>query len=766
MDKTSLGKAYVQIIPSAEGISQKIKNELSGGANEAGESTGKSIASRIKSAIIGAGIGTALVGVFKSAIDEGAKLEQSIGGIETLFKDSAGQMEKYAKEAFRTAGLSANDFMEQATSFSAGLIKSTGGDTKKAADIANMAMIDMSDNMNKMGSSMESIQFAYQGFAKQNYTMLDNLKLGYGGTKDEMQRLLSDAQKLTGVKYDINNLTDVFSAIHAIQEDLGITGTTAKEAESTFSGSFNMMKASAQNLLGYLATGMDVGPAIDDLVSSTSTFLFNNFLPMVGRIALAIVPTMIKALKTGIPKFIQFGKDFITAFGQGMAEEFPQLAALFENLLPVLQIIGTVLVSWKAVHLFQSIGTAVKTLLGPLSSMMTFITNMGGSLNLLKAAFSALVSPIGIAVAAVAALIGAFTTLWQTNEDFRNRISEIWDSIVAKFQEFFQGVVDRLNGLGFEFENITEVLKAVWQVFCDFMVPIFEGVFAQIATILSSALDILTGILDIFIGIFSGNWDQVWQGVQEVFGGVWNLICGTFQNATNILIGVLDWFCGLFGTSWENVWNGISSFFSNTWNNVTSFFTNIGNGILGTAQRIFGGVKNAVEHPMETAKNFIKGIIDKIKGFFNFSIFWPKIPLPHFSINPAGWHIGDLLKGKIPSLGIDWYAKAMDAGMILNGATIFGHDGNRLLGGGEAGPEAVVGVSSLMTMIRHAVQSTPGLRHGQGEIDFDRLSQVVIAAIEKLKLETNVIIEGRLIQKIIGEICARNDRSFVIARGG
>lgn len=170
-DGASIGKAYVQIVPSAKGMRGALEALLKGDAEQAGDQAGNSIASKLKSALVTAGIGAAVAGIFKSAIDEGAKLEQSIGGIETLFKGSASQMETYAKQAFKTAGLSANDYMEQATSFAAGLIKSTGGDTKKAADIANMAMIDMSDNMNKMGSNAEDIQNAYQGFAKQNYTI-------------------------------------------------------------------------------------------------------------------------------------------------------------------------------------------------------------------------------------------------------------------------------------------------------------------------------------------------------------------------------------------------------------------------------------------------------------------------------------------------------------------------------------------------------------------------------------------------------------------
>ena len=281
---TELGQAYVQIMPSAKGISGMIKNAIAPEASAAGQSAGMTIGSSIASiatkVIAAAGIGKA----FSAAISEGANLQQSLGGIDTLFKDSAEKVKGYANEAFRTAGLSANAYMENVTGFSASLLQSLGGDTAKAADVANMAMIDMSDNANKMGTSMDRIQDAYQGFAKQNYTMLDNLKLGYGGTKTEMERLLADAEKLTGVKYDINNLADVYQAIHAIQGNLKITGTTAVEASKAFSGSFVAMKASAQNVLGKLALGEDLGPSLKALADTTSTFLFNNFIPMIQNI--------------------------------------------------------------------------------------------------------------------------------------------------------------------------------------------------------------------------------------------------------------------------------------------------------------------------------------------------------------------------------------------------------------------------------------------------------------------------------------------------
>ncbi|CMX79685.1 PblA [Streptococcus pneumoniae] len=258
----------------------------------------------VSGVIAAAGIGKAI----RASINEGAALQQSLGGVETLFKDSADKVKGFANEAYKTTGLSANAYMENVTGFSASLLQSLGGDTDKAAETANMAMIDMSDNANKMGTSMESIQLAYQGFAKQNYTMLDNLKLGYGGTKQEMQRLLADAEKLTGVKYDINNLSDVYSAIHTIQENLDITGTTAREAATTFTGSFESMKSAAQNVLGKLSLGEDIQPALQALMETTSTFLFGNLIPMIGNI-LKQIPILILGGIKGV---------FSGIFGEGL----------------------------------------------------------------------------------------------------------------------------------------------------------------------------------------------------------------------------------------------------------------------------------------------------------------------------------------------------------------------------------------------------------------------------------------------------------------
>ena len=340
---TELAKAYVQIIPSAEGIQGRIRKEIEPEADSAGSSFGGKMVGMIKKVIAVAAIGKAL----SASISEGAALEQSLGGIETLFKDSADKVKANAAKAYQTAGMSANDYMELTTSFSASLLSSLAGDTSKAADVADMAMVDMSDNANKMGTNMEDIKNAYQGFAKQNYTMLDNLKLGYGGTKSEMERLLADAQKISGVEYNIDNLSDVYSAIHVIQGQLDITGTTAKEAATTISGSFNQMKAAAKNVMGEIALGMDVGPALNELANTIITFAVGNLLPAVWNVISALpsaivtfvtalgpqlfavvsglIPQIASGITTGIPTLYQSAMQLMDQFNIGIQEQLPIL---------------------------------------------------------------------------------------------------------------------------------------------------------------------------------------------------------------------------------------------------------------------------------------------------------------------------------------------------------------------------------------------------------------------------------------------------------
>ena len=330
---TELGKAFVQIVPSAQGITGSISSVLNPEADSAGESAGKKIGTKLVSFVKTAITAGAIGKTFKDALLAGGDIEQSVGGVKKIFGDAAQSMIDNAQVAYRTAGISANSYMEQATSFSAALVSSLGGDTGKAAKIADMAIIDMADNVNTYGSNMQDVQNAYQGFAKQNYTMLDNLKLGYGGTKSEMERLLQDAEKLTGVKYDINNLSDVYSAIHAIQQETHISGTTANEAAGTIAGSMGMLKASFADLQGLMALsgnqsaeefGLSWTNALKNVISSMGN-VAKNVIPALQSVASTLPTVLVEAVTAGLPMIVNGGLQIITSLVQGVTSALPVL---------------------------------------------------------------------------------------------------------------------------------------------------------------------------------------------------------------------------------------------------------------------------------------------------------------------------------------------------------------------------------------------------------------------------------------------------------
>lgn len=521
---TELGKAYVQIIPSAEGIKARMQ-EILGDEMPSGEEHGKNYAqglvSTIKKAIAAAGIGLAL----KSALTEGAALEQSLGGIETLFKGSADTVIENAKRAYQTAGVSANAYMENVTSFSASLISSLGGDTAKAAEVANTAMVDMSDNANKMGTNMQDIQNAYQGFAKQNYTMLDNLKLGYGGTKIEMQRLLEDAQKLTGVKYDINNLSDVYNAIHAIQENLGIAGTTSKEAATTLSGSFNSMKSAAQDFAGYLSLGMDITPAIGNLVSTASTFLFGNLFPALGNVftalpgaigtfvstagaaimqqlgasttdeALNAVLQISENLRANAGQLVDAGLNLIIQLAQGIADSLPTLITYIPQI--VTNIAG--IINDNAPKLLITAGTIIFTLArGLIEAIPALIANIPQIIQAIVSVFTAF-NWINLGRTVLTAIKNGITAMPET-------LRSIASNAVNKIKSAFSG-----GGIGNVVSNV------------------FNGVKSVISNGMNAAKSAVTGVLDAIKGAFSDK----------------------LNAAKNVVSAVIDKIKGLFKFSWS-----------------------------------------------------------------------------------------------------------------------------------------------------------------------------------------------------------------------
>lgn len=563
---TELGKAYVQVIPSAKGIGGMLKKSMGGDMDSAGTSLGKGLGSKIKAAIIAAGIGK----VLKTAIFEGAKLEQSLGGVETLFKGSAGRVKKYAAEAYRTAGMSGNEYMENVTSFSAAMISSLGGNTKKAAKLSNQAITDMSDNANKMGTDLSMVTQTYQSLARGQYQMLDNLKLGYGGTKGEMQRLLNDAEKLTGKKYDISSFSDVTQAIHAIQTQMGITGTTAKEAASTISGSFNMMKASAKDFLGNLTLGRDVSQSMENLVTSTGTFL-SNLLPALGNIAKGLVnvigttfPQMFSkignSLGASMPGLISKGLTMVTQFTASLRKNAGKfVSAGMEMLLKLAQ-------GWanSMPVMIQKIPQIITNIAGLINDNAPKIMATGGK----------------IIITLVKGLINAIPTL---------------------------------------IANIPQILRAMWNAFTAFnwmslgssMISGIAGALRSgIGSLFSAAQSLCVTIVNAFINLptvlFNAGATAIVHLIQG-FRSAWGVITSI---GGRIVVAVISGLVSLASRMWSSAKSAasrmLSAFRTVSWGSVgTHIISGIVRGIAGAAGKLFSAMKNLASKALSGAKKVL-----------------------------------------------------------------------------------------------------------------------------------------------------------------
>lgn len=643
---TELGQAYIQIMPSARGIKDMIKKELGSEIPQAGQEAGESLSSKMlsvaKKAIAAAGIGK----FFSASLTEGANLQQSLGGIETLFKGSADTVKKYANEAYKTTGLSANAYMENVTGFSASLLQSLGGDTRKAADVANMAMVDMADNSNKMGTSMDRIQDAYQGFAKQNYTMLDNLKLGYGGTKTEMQRLLADAQKLTGVKYDINNLSDVYQAIHAIQENLDITGTTAKEAATTFSGSFASMKAAAQNVLGKLALGEDIMPSLHQLFGTVKTFLVGNLIPMVWNVLKGIPQVLAAAL----------GELMHTLFGDYIGESIMNdLYDVFDKVGGVVSTIYDMIfgslskkdnidflkklgINEKTASSIVNIGDNIRTMFENIGAVISnvagivgeFISDLFGlakskdSVGGVASAFEAITKVLADA----SGKVKDFTKWMRENKTVMDIVKSALAGALAGFLAFkaittiqsiitgFKSALLAVKGavLAFNAAIAANPIGAL-VVAITAVVAALVWFFTQTETgkqIWSAFVDFVVGLWNGLVEFFSGLWTTISEGAINLWNGaveVWNSVIEGIKIAWN---GIVEFFVTL--------WQGISSTATAAWTTITEtvmaivqpfidVFMSIWNGMKDGLGQIFEGIKTIFSGAWELIKSIVMGAV-------------------------------------------------------------------------------------------------------------------------------------------------------------
>lgn len=541
-------------------------------------------------------VASGLVNIGKEAIKNYADYEQLIGGVETLFKESADVVEGYANNAYKTAGLSANEYMETVTSFSASLLQSLDGDTAKVAEVSNMAVTDMADNANKMGTSMSMIQSAYQGFAKQNYTMLDNLKLGYGGTKTEMERLLADATKISGVKYDISSLNDVYQAIHVIQGELGITGTTAKEASTTISGSLNSMKSAWQNLLtGIADDNADFESLIGNFVESIMTFA-DNIVPRIEIVMDGLVDLILGMADTLLPKVLDIAVNLVQNLVSGITNN---IGTLMTTINQMINTILNALIGMLPQILQAGIQVIVSLITGIAQALPTLIPQIVEAVVLMV---ETLIDNLDLIIdAGIQLIIGLADGLIKALPILIDKIPIIIDKLI-------NAIVD----------NLPKILE----MGITLIVKLAEGLIKAIPQLVSKIPQIITsllnGIKNYFGKMLSIGGDllgKVKEGITKGISGMLdvgkNLVHGLWNGINNAKQWVLDKIKG-FGKS---ILNGIKSFFG-IHSPSTLFRDEIGSNLALGIGEGFEDEMNNVSDMMEDAipKDFDVGVNTNYDG--------------------------------------------------------------------------------------------------------------------------------------------------------
>lgn len=728
-------------------------------------------------AVAGAAAATAVTALVSKSVGAFADYEQLTGGVETLFGAGGRSVEEYAQsvgksvsdvqgkydslmsaqnvvlenanKAYMTAGMSANEYMDTVTGFSASLISSLGGDTNKAADYANSALVDMSDNANKMGTDMESIKNAYQGFAKQNYTMLDNLKLGYGGTQEEMKRLLSDAEKLTGQRYDISSFADITQAIHAIQTQMDITGTTAKEASTTISGSWGSLKAAFENTLVGLTTGGEMfDQSLDALVDSAKTF-GQNVIPAitgalsgVGSLIESLAPVIVAELPSMVsdilPHLVSATKSLVTglisqlpALGKAVLDAIP---SIFDGMTDVIgeSSVGKLKGSFEGLKntitdTFSNIGPMLKDFCE--GGISTFCDALSTAMDLASGAISVIeaLSPVIGAVAGAIITYKGAVLLWNAAETAKNVVMGI-----STAAQWALNVAMTANPIGIVIVAIGALVGAfivLWnksEGFRNFWINLWE----KVKAIVTSAWEgIKAGFEKIKNGIsavkekVSTMWNGVKEKTSELWGGVKNVVSEKLNNikstydahgrglkgATFAAIeGVKEYYRTgydainqLTGGKLGEVVNKVSEKMEAVKGKFSEAFGNVKN----TVMTIFENIKNGITEKISAAVNKVKEIFGsiaekvsdvwgKIKGI----IKAPKI-VQKGTVSIAG------VSTPIPKLGLEWNAK----GGIMTRPTAFGYANGKIQMGGEAGAEAILPLRTFWdNLSRYIAESNKG----------------------------------------------------------
>lgn len=584
-------------------------------------------------------VATGLTAMTKSAVEQYADYEQLVGGVETLFKDSSDKVVEYANNAYKTAGLSANEYMDTVTSFSASLLQGLEGDTAQAAEYANLAITDMSDNANKMGTSMEMIQNAYQGFAKQNYTMLDNLKLGYGGTASEMARLINDSgvlgDTMTVTADNVNSVSfdKMIEAIHVVQTNMDITGTTAKEAATTIQGSIGMVKSAWANLLiGMADPSQDMGVLMNNLVDSAMA-VADNLVPRIADTLPRVVTGLSQLTQKLAPYIPPLIEQLLPSLIQGatslLSEVVNNLPGILETLLPGIggelgQSISTALNS--VFSTLTSILPSILQLVGPVLTTLSTLLNLllPPMMQIIQAVLPPLTNLINILLPPVTqiiqSLLPVLMAILQPILELLQPFLNMLAPIIGLVMQVVTPLTDLINMI---LPPLVELLSMLMEDYLNVLQPILEWYCKMLSGTLKSAIKLIVTVINNCKESFAAAWrgiKKAWNAAPEFFSGIWSSIKGTFS-------AVGTWFSDIFGKAWAGIKNAFSpmvNFFSSTWQKIKNIFSKVGTAI---ADGLKGAVTSAVNAILSKATGIINGFIRAINSAISVLNKIPKVSI-------------------------------------------------------------------------------------------------------------------------------------------